>query len=147
MRSLITKFIKDDAGAVTVDFVVLTAVALSFTLGVYKWFVIDPEKSAMGLMVQDGEVKQVIFVADNGLSKIMATAQFHVTAFVSCIFGSGPEVDSSRCNRGWRRVSLCDGLIRSKSTGKLGMPHVNRMKRFIWGFHYGIWRGTSSSSD
>jgi len=94
MRSLITKFIKDDAGAVTVDFVVLTAVALSFTLGVYKWFVIDPEKSAMGMMVQNGEVKQFIFVADNGMSKIMATAQFHVTAFVSCIFGSEPEVDS-----------------------------------------------------
>ena len=88
------KFINDHVGAVTVGFLVLTAVALSFTLGVYKWFVIDPEKSAMGLMVQDGEVKQVIFVEENGLSKIMATAQFHVTAFVSCIFGSGPEVDS-----------------------------------------------------
>ncbi|NBQ26966.1 MAG: hypothetical protein EBU18_03165 [Rhodobacteraceae bacterium] len=113
MRSYMIKFINDHVGAVTVGFLVLTAVALSFTLGVYKWFVIDPEKSAMGLMVQDGEVKQVF----------------------------------SRCNRGWRRVSLCDGLIRSKSTGKLGMPHVNRMKRFIWGFHYGIWRGTSSSSD
>jgi len=94
MRSYMIKFINDHVGAVTVGFLVLTAVALSFTLGVYKWFVIDPEKSAMGLMVQDGEVKQVIFVAENGLSKIMATAQFHVTAFVSCIFGSGPEVDS-----------------------------------------------------
>jgi hypothetical protein len=94
MRSYMIKFINDHVGAVTVGFLVLTAVALSFTLGVYKWFVIDPEKSAMGLMVQDGEVKQVIFVAENGLSKIMATAQFHVTALVSCIFGSGPEVDS-----------------------------------------------------
>jgi hypothetical protein len=94
MRSYMIKFINDHVGAVTVGFLVLTAVALSFTLGVYKWFMIDPEKSAMGLMVQDGEVKQVIFVAENGLSKIMATAQFHVTAFVSCIFGSGPEVDS-----------------------------------------------------
>ena len=94
MRSYMIKFINDHVGAVTVGFLVLTAVALSFTLGVYKWFVIDPEKSAMGLMVQDGEVKQVIFVAENGLSKIMATAQFHVTAVVSCIFGSGPEVDS-----------------------------------------------------
>jgi hypothetical protein len=94
MRSYMIKLINDHVGAVTVGFLVLTAVALSFTLGVYKWFVIDPEKSAMGLMVQDGEVKQVIFVAENGLSKIMATAQFHVTAFVSCIFGSGPEVDS-----------------------------------------------------
>ncbi len=94
MRSYMIKFINDHVGAVTVGFLVLTAVALSFTLGVYKWFVIDPEKSAMGLMVQDGEVKQVIFVAENGLSKIVATAQFHVTAFVSCIFGSGPEVDS-----------------------------------------------------
>jgi len=94
MRSYMIKFINDHVGAVTVGFLVLTVVALSFTLGVYKWFVIDPEKSAMGLMVQDGEVKQVIFVAENGLSKIMATAQFHVTAFVSCIFGSEPEVDS-----------------------------------------------------
>ena len=94
MRSYMINFINDHVGAVTVGFLVLTAVALSFTLGVYKWFVIDPEKSAMGLMVQDGEVKQVIFVAENGLSKIMVTAQFHVTAFVSCIFGSGPEVDS-----------------------------------------------------
>jgi hypothetical protein len=94
MRSYMIKFINDHVGAVTVGFLVLTAFALSFTLGVYKWFMIDPEKSAMGLMVQDGEVKQVIFVAENGLSKIMATAQFHVTAFVSCIFGSGPEVDS-----------------------------------------------------
>ena len=94
MRSYMIKSINDHVCEVTVGFLVLTAVALSFTLGVYKWFVIDPEKSAMGLMVQDGEVKQVIFVAENGLSKIMATAQFHVTAFVSCIFGSGPEVDS-----------------------------------------------------
>jgi hypothetical protein len=113
MRSLITKFIKDDAGAVTVDFVVLTAVALSFTVGVYKWFVVDPDKSSMMMVIVDGEVKQTIMVADNGVSKMMATAQFHVSAFVSCIFGQNPEVGEAAMGQEVADGAVCRYILGS----------------------------------
>jgi len=96
MRSLITKFIKDDAGAVTVDFVVLTAAALSFTLGVYKWFIIDPDNSEMGMAIIRGEVADLILTSDNGLTKMVAKARFHAFGFVSCIFGQSPDVSHIR---------------------------------------------------
>jgi hypothetical protein len=89
------KFFSDEWGAITVDWVVLTAIAISISVPTYKFFIVGQNDAQMAVLIAGGEVQNVFFTGQsNGMSKIVATAQWHAAMFVKCIFNPNTAIEA-----------------------------------------------------
>ena len=91
------KFFRDERGAITVDWIVLTAIVITISLPTYKYFIVGQNDAQMAVLIAGGEVQNVFFTGQsNGMSKIVATAQWHAAMFVKCIFNPKTTVDTGQ---------------------------------------------------
>ncbi len=95
----LSNFLRDERGAVTVDWVMITAAVVGMAILVYSNFSVDTDNTYMWAMAQTdpatGEfrITRVEVVGDNGISKILAKLHFYGTAYSTCIFGGIPDVE------------------------------------------------------
>ena len=94
MLRCVKKFISDEAGAVTIEWVVLTAGVIALGIAAYGAFKIDTENTTAVLLVnQDGS--RPIMIGGNAISQLIARTKLETMIFVSCIFKTGsPQEDA-----------------------------------------------------
>ena len=81
-------FLRDERGAVTIEWVVLTAGVIALGIIAYEVFRIDTENTASVLLVtQDGS--RPIMIGANAISQLIARTKLEAMVFVSCIFKTG----------------------------------------------------------
>ena len=100
IRNALTGFWDDQSGAITVDWVVLTAAAIAISVPTYNYFVVDDQANGFAIVASrdpstgDWRVSQVIKRGKNGISKIVATANLHATVWVNCIFNQEINIEN-----------------------------------------------------
>ena len=91
-------FLRDERGAVTVEWVVLTAGVIALAIAAYGAFKIDTENTVAGLLVtQDGS--RPIMIGANAISQLIARTKLEAMVFVSCIFKTGALQEDALGNK------------------------------------------------
>ena len=81
-------FLRDERGAVTIEWVVLSAGVIALGIAAYGAFKIDTENTTAVLLVtQDGS--RPIMIGGNAISQLIARTKLEAMVFVSCIFKTG----------------------------------------------------------
>ena len=88
MKKGLMSFLRDERGAVTIEWVVLTAGVIALGIAAYGAFKIDTENTTAVLLVnQDGS--KPIMIGGNAISQLIARTKLEAMIFVSCIFKTG----------------------------------------------------------
>ena len=58
------KFFRDERGAITVDWIVLTAIVITISLPTYKYFIVGQNDAQMAVLIASGEVQNVFLLAN-----------------------------------------------------------------------------------
>lgn len=91
-------FLRDERGAVTIEWVVLTAGVIALGIAAYGAFKIDTKNTAAVLLVtQDGS--RPIMIGGNAISQLMARTKLEAMVFVSCIFKTGALQEDALGNK------------------------------------------------
>ena len=91
-------FLRDERGAVTIEWVVLTAGVIALGIAAYSAFKIDTENTAAVLLVtQDGS--RPIMIGGNEISQLIARTKLEAMVFVSCIFKTGALQEDALGNK------------------------------------------------
>ena len=91
-------FLRDERGAVTIEWVVLTAGVIALAIAAYGAFKIDTENTAAVLLVtQDGS--RPIMIGGNAISQLIARTKLEAMVFVSCIFKTGALQEDALGNK------------------------------------------------
>ena len=98
MLRFVKKYISDERGAVTVEWVVLTAGVIALGIAAYGAFKIDTENTTAVLLVnQDGS--KPIMVGGNAILQLIARTKLETMLFVSCIFKTGALQEDAMGNK------------------------------------------------
>ena len=91
-------FLRDERGAVTIEWVVLTAGVIALGIAAYSAFKIDTENTTAILLVnQDGS--KPIMIGGNAISQLIARTNLETLIFVSCIFKTGALQEDAMGNK------------------------------------------------
>ena len=91
-------FLRDERGAVTIEWVVLTAGVIALGIAAYGAFKIDTENTTAVLLVnQDGS--RPIMIGGNAISQLIARTKLEAIVFVSCIFKTGALQEDALGNK------------------------------------------------
>ena len=91
-------FLRDERGAVTIEWVVLTAGVIALGIAAYGAFKIDTENTAAVLLVtQDGS--RPIMIGGKAISQLIALTKLEAMVFVSCIFKTGSLQEDALGNK------------------------------------------------
>ena len=91
-------FLRDERGAVTIEWVVLTAGVIALGIAAYSAFKIDTENTTAILLVnQDGSIP--IMIGGNAISQLIARTNLKTLIFVSCIFKTGALQEDAMGNK------------------------------------------------
>ena len=91
-------FLRDERGAITIEWVVLTAGVIALGIAAYGAFKIDTENTAAVLLVtQDGS--RPIMIGGNAISQLIARTKLETMIFVSCIFKTGSLQEDALGNK------------------------------------------------
>jgi len=91
-------FLRDERGAITIEWVVLTAGVIALGIAAYGAFKIDTENTAAVLLVtQDGS--RPIMIGGNAISQLIARTKLEAMVFVSCIFTTGALQEEALGNK------------------------------------------------
>ena len=94
----LTSFLRNERGAVTIEWVVLTAGVIALGIAAYGAFKIDTENTAAVLLVtQDGS--RPIMIGGNEISQLIARTKLEAMVFVSCIFKTGALQEDALGNK------------------------------------------------
>ena len=97
-KNVLKKFLADERGAVTIEWVVLTAGVIALGIAAYGAFKIDTENTAAVLLVtQDGS--RPIMIGGNAISQLIARTKLEAMVFVSCIFKTGSLQEDAMGNK------------------------------------------------
>ena len=92
------KIFSDETGAVTIEWVVLTAGVTALGIAAYSSFKIDTENTTAVLLVtQDGS--RPIMIGGNAISQLIVRAKLESMVFVSCIFKTGVLQEDAMGNK------------------------------------------------
>jgi Flp pilus assembly pilin Flp len=98
MKKGLMSFLRDERGAVTIEWVVLTAGVIALGIAAYGAFKIDTENTAAVLLVnQDGS--KPIMIGGNAISQLIARTKLEAMIFVSCIFKTGALQEDAMGNK------------------------------------------------
>ena len=98
MKKGLMSFLRDERGAVTIEWVVLTAGVIALGIAAYGAFKIDTEKTTAVLLVnQDGS--KPIMIGGNAISQLIARTKLEAMIFVSCIFKTGALQEDAMGNK------------------------------------------------
>lgn len=91
-------FLRDERGAVSVEWVVLTAGVIALAIAAYGAFKIDTGNTTAILLVnQDGS--KPIMIVGNAISQLIARTKLGAMVFVSCIFKTGALQEDALGNK------------------------------------------------
>ena len=97
-KNVLKKFLADERGAVTIEWVVLTAGVIALGIAAYSAFKIDTDNTTAVLPItQDG--KRPIMIGGNAISQLIARAKLESMVFVSCIFKTGVLQEDAMGNK------------------------------------------------
>ena len=98
MKKGLMSFLRDERGAVTIEWVVLTAGVIALGIAAYGAFKIDTENTTAVLLVnQDGS--KPIMIGGNAISQLIARTKLEAMIFVSCIFKTGALQEDAMGNK------------------------------------------------
>jgi Flp pilus assembly pilin Flp len=98
MKKGLMSFLRDERGAVTIEWVVLTAGVIALGVAAYSAFKIDTENTTAILLVnQDGS--KPIMIGGNAISQLIARTKLEAMIFVSCIFKTGALQEDAMGNK------------------------------------------------
>ena len=98
MKKGLMSFLRDERGAVTIEWVVLTAGVIALGIAAYGAFKIDTENTTAVLLVnQDGS--KPIMIGGNAISQLIARTKLEAMIFVSCIFKTGALLEGAMGNK------------------------------------------------
>jgi len=98
MKKGLMSFLRDERGAVTIEWVVLTAGVIALGIAAYGAFKIDTENPTAVLLVnQDGS--KPIMIGGNAISQLIARTKLEAMIFVSCIFKTGALQEDAMGNK------------------------------------------------
>lgn len=98
MLGCVKRFFSDEMGAVTIEWVVLTAGVTALGIAAYSSFKIDTENTTAVLLVtQDGS--RPIMIGGNAISQLIVRAKLESMVFVSCIFKTGVLQEDAMRNK------------------------------------------------
>ena len=91
-------FLRDERGAITIEWVVLTAGVIALGIAASGAFKIDTENTAAVLLVtRDGS--RPIMIGANAISQLIARTKLEAMVFVSCIFKTGALQEDALGNK------------------------------------------------
>ena len=98
LKNPIMGYLSDERGAVTIEWVVLTAGVIALGIAAYSAFKIDTDNTtAVLLITQDGS--RPIMIGGNAISQLIARAKLESMVFVSCIFKTGVLQEDAMGNK------------------------------------------------
>ena len=91
-------FLRDERGAVTIEWVVLTAGVIALGIAAYGAFKIDTESTTAVLLVNQNGSKPIM-IGGNAISQLIARTKLETMIFVSCIFKTGALQEDAMGNK------------------------------------------------
>ncbi len=119
VKNIWTRFFTDQDGAVTMDWVVVTAISLSLFMGVYRTFAVSPPSELEANMDQhELEYSFEIWMEENGYTqgpkrsltdRIIRKIQMKMLIFKACL-GFGMTFEGQNIIPADTSESMCDNL-------------------------------------
>ena len=91
-------FLRDERGAITIEWVVLTAGVIALGIAAYGAFKIDTENTTSVLLVNQDDSKPIM-IGGNAISQLIARTKLEAMVFVSCIFKTGALQEDALGNK------------------------------------------------